>query len=246
MPGLNPKILILTSSVAYGLLDLAIRNIVGGDGPTVFRAYFNWYQVDQHNVIGTLLPQEIVDLTAAGAPPPGTAVIRNPAGQITEIISTYQNLGDQRNNGIEFGIQYTSKEYSWGKIDLDVAASYLYNVKQQTPVGLSPAGGLFYRVFNFTDTFKTGVTLHFTGSELDSTNSANNTNPNETLDAPGYVHLIGNWTTLDWQISYEFGKPAEVNPETPKPGYNKEGKGSLAKKRSRRPPKDRTGEFVTC
>jgi outer membrane receptor protein involved in Fe transport len=219
-----------------------------------FSAYFNWYQIDQHNVIGTLQPQEVVDLTAAGAPPPGSAVIRNATGSITEVISTYENLGDQRNNGIEFGVQYVTKEYNWGKLDFDFSASYLYSVKQQTPVGLSSSGALFYRVLDYTDTFqvgpdfklltslfysktvfgidtfKTGVTLHFTGSELDISNSQNNTNPNATLDAPGYVHLIGSWTTLDWQISYQFGQPAEVNPETPKPGYNKEGKQMVGEK----------------
>jgi len=219
-----------------------------------FSAYFNWYQIDQHNVIGTLQPQEVVDLTAAGVPPPGSAVIRNATGSITEVISTYENLGDQRNDGIEFGVQYVTKEYNWGKLDFDFSASYLYSVKQQTPVGLSSSGALFYRVLDYTDTFqvgpdfklltslfytktvfgidtfKTGVTLHFTGSELDISNSQNNTNPNATLDAPGYVHLIGNWTTLDWQLSYQFGLPAEVNPETPKPGYNKEGKQMVGEK----------------
>ena len=38
-----------------------------------------------------------------------------------------------------------------------------------------------------------------------------------------HVHTIGNWTTLDWQISYWFGQSAEISPETPRPGYNKEG-----------------------
>jgi hypothetical protein len=38
------------------------------------------------------------------------------------------------------------------------------------------------------------------------------------------VHLVGSWTTFDWQISYQFGAPTVVAPETPKPGYDKEGK----------------------
>ena len=80
------------------------------------------------------------------------------------------------------------------------------------------------------DTFKTGITLHYVGSETDIANSFNNTNPNATLDAPGYIHLLGNWTTFDWQISYEFGKPVEITPETPKPGYNKEGKQIVGEK----------------
>jgi iron complex outermembrane recepter protein len=218
-----------------------------------FSAYLNWFQVDQHNVIGTLLPQEIVDLTALGAPPAGSSVVRNAAGQITQIISTYENLGDQRTQGIEAGFTYNSKEYNWGKVELSFDASYLYSFKQQTPVGLSPNGALFFRVFDFTDvfptpdlkmlasifysktvfgidTFKTGITLHYVGSETDIANSFNNTNPNATLDAPGFIHLLGNWTTFDWQISYEFGKPTEITPETPKAGYNKEGKQIVGEK----------------
>ncbi|MBV9875057.1 MAG: TonB-dependent receptor [Verrucomicrobia bacterium] len=218
-----------------------------------FSAYLNWYQIDQHNVIGTLLPQEIVDLTALGAPPSGSSVLRNAAGQITQIISTYENLGDQRTEGIEAGFTYASKEYNWGKVELSFDASYLYNIKQQTPVGLTPNGALFFRVFDVTDvfptpdlkmlasvfysktlfgmdTFRTGITLHYVGSETDIANSFNNTNPNATLDAPGYIHLLGNWTTFDWQISYEFGKPTEITPETPKAGYNKEGKQIVGEK----------------
>ena len=44
------------------------------------------------------------------------------------------------------------------------------------------------------------------------------------LTPSGYQHLVGDWTTVDWQISYEFGTPAEVIPESPRPGYDKDGK----------------------
>jgi iron complex outermembrane recepter protein len=217
-----------------------------------FSAYFNWFQIDQHNVIGTLFPQNIVDLGSSA--PPGNFVVRGPNGIIDEIVGTYLNLGNQRNDGIEFGFNYTSKEYSWGKLELEFDASYIYNVSLRTVQGLNPNGTFFYRVFDETgtaevgpdlkfigslfysktlfgtDTFRTGFTLHYVGSELDFINSANNTNPTATLDAPNYVHLIGNWTTLDWQISYKFGPPTEITPETPKPGYNKEGKKIVGEK----------------
>ena len=47
---------------------------------------------------------------------------------------------------------------------------------------------------------------------------------------PGYIHLVGSWTTVDWQVSYEFGPPATITPETPKPGYDKEGKRMVGEK----------------
>jgi outer membrane receptor protein involved in Fe transport len=220
-----------------------------------FSAYFNWFQLDQHQVFGVLTPQNIVDL-GAGAPP-GNTVVRNAQGTITEITNTYLNLGDSRSEGIEAGFTYNSKEYSWGKLDLEYDLSYLYWVSTQTAQGLNPDGSIFYRVFNLTDTAngsapdikmqasafysktlfgidtcRTGLTLHYVGSELDFRNTANGTNPTASFDQgiPGNIHLIGSWTSLDWQISYKFGQPTELTPETPKPGYDKEGKKIVGEK----------------
>jgi hypothetical protein len=62
-------------------------------------------------------------------------------------------------------------------------------------------------------------------AEADFNNNAKGSNPlaNPGLDAPNYVHLVGSWTTLNYQISYEFGNQEEITPQTPKPGYDKEG-----------------------
>ena len=219
-----------------------------------FSAYINWFQIDQHNQFGTLSPQEVVDL-GAGAPP-GNFVTRSPiTGQIVEVTSGVTNLGNGRSEGLEFGFTYNSKEYNWGKLDLQFDGSYLYWLTQQTVQGVNPDGSLFFRVFNRTDTangaapdikllasafysktvfgidtVRTGLTLHYIGSELDFRNSANGTNPNATLDFPNFVHLIGSWTTLDWQISYRFGQPTEITPQAPKPGYDKEGKKIVGEK----------------
>ena len=51
-----------------------------------------------------------------------------------------------------------------------------------------------------------------------------------TLDAPNYVHRIGEFTTVDWQISYLLGEPAPLTPQTPRPGYSKDGKPILGEK----------------
>jgi iron complex outermembrane recepter protein len=219
-----------------------------------FSAYINWFQIDQHDQFGTLLPQEVVDL--GGAAPPGNFVIRSTTtGQILEVVSSVSNLGNGRYEGLEYGFTYNSKEYNWGKLDFQFDGSYLYYVTQQTLVGTNANGTPFYRIFNLTDTangtspdfkflvtafysktlfgidtVKTGLTLHYIGSEQDFRNSANDTNPTATLDFPNYVHLIGSWTTLDWQISYKFGQPTELTPQTPKPGYDKEGKRIVGEK----------------
>jgi iron complex outermembrane recepter protein len=220
-----------------------------------FSAYVDWWQLDQHNVVGTLIPQDVVDI--GNGVLPGNGYTRGPTGLITSVFNTYENLGDSRSEGIDFGFNYASKEYNWGKIEVSYDASYLYWNSVKTVQGVNPNGSLFYRVFNETDaadstgpdlkmtasvfysktlfgvdTFRTGVTLYYVGSELDFNNTFNGTNPAAyaTLDFPGYIHTIGNWTTLNWQISYKFGAPTEITPQSPKPGYDKEGKRIVGEK----------------
>jgi hypothetical protein len=105
------------------------------------------------------------------------------------------------------------------------------------PLGSGPdfkmVTSIFYSKHVFgNDLFRTGFTLNYESSELDRPNDAHGTIPeiDANLNPNGYVHLIGDWTTIDWQISYEFGPPVEVTPETPKAGYNKEGKRIVGEK----------------
>ena len=59
------------------------------------------------------------------------------------------------------------------------------------------------------------------------------------------THVVGNWLTFDWQISYEFGRPQIVTPETPKAGYDKEGKRIVGEKAVAPVPEARTGGIRT-
>jgi outer membrane receptor protein involved in Fe transport len=59
------------------------------------------------------------------------------------------------------------------------------------------------------------------------------------------THVVGYWLTFDWQISYEFGKPEIVTPETPKPGYDKEGKKIVGEKAIAPTPESRGGGIRT-
>jgi iron complex outermembrane recepter protein len=217
-----------------------------------FSAYIDWYQIDIRNQIGTIAPQTLV-----GAPNafPGT-VIRGANGLVQEVIANYQNFGNTQTAGIDFGASYVSKEYDWGKLDLEVNATYIYKFSELRLEGNADGtasfqvlqaddslafGGpdfklistLFYSKHVFgNDNFRTGFTINYIDSEADGLNNFHNTLPavDAGLHPPGYIHLIGSWTTLDWQISYEFGPPAEVTPETPRPGYTKEGKPILGEK----------------
>ena len=218
-----------------------------------FSAYINWFQIDQHNLIGTLTPQQVIDMPN---PPAGNFVTRDPAtGAITNVTNTYLNLGNNRTEGFDFGFTYNTKEYNWGKLEIQADAVYLYYQSAKEITGLTASGSFAFQVENTTDefqspdfkllasifyskkllgvdTFRTGVTWHYTDSEADANFSNHGTDPNFQSDIPGtsYVHLIGSWNTFDWQISYEFGAPAALTTETPLPGYDKDGKRILGEK----------------
>jgi iron complex outermembrane recepter protein len=232
-----------------------------------FTAYVDWFQVELRNIIGTVPNQTVVNNPSAF---PGTAVFFNPNGTIREVVNPFVNVGTLLADFIDFGGSYVTKEYPWGKLDLEANATYVYNFAVKTLVGSFPPGSpkagqprfqvytaddqyhgqgstatngsgpdfklvtsAFYsKTICGIDTFRTGFTLNFTDSEADVFNNRKGSAPNlnNGLDSPGYVHLIGSWTTVDWQIAYLFGTPALVTPETPKPGYDKEGKRLIGEK----------------
>ena len=215
-----------------------------------FTAYLDWYQVEIRGLIVIPNVQTLVEANLPGS------VTRAPNSTLTGILATFTNLGNLLTDGIEFGASYVTKEYNWGKLEFDFNGAYVYNlsVKQllREPNGFAQflvtdatdisgitgpdfkfVTSIFYSKHVFgNDLFRTGFTLNYQSSELDQTNSLHNTLPpiDAGLTPPGYVHLIGDWTTLDWQISYEFGPAAEITPETPRPGYTKEGKRIVGEK----------------
>jgi iron complex outermembrane receptor protein len=217
-----------------------------------FSAYVDWYQIDLRNQISTIDAQTLV-----GAPNafPGT-VIRNGGGFIQEIIANYLNVGNTLTDGIDFGASYITKEFDWGKLDFELNASYIYKFDQHRLEGnadgtasfqvlqaddnlgrsgpdLKLVASLFYSKHFFgNDNFRTGLTLNFIDSETDFISDLRGSLPavDTGQSPPGYTHKVGDWTTLDWQISYEFGPPTEVTPETPAPGYSKDGKPIVGEK----------------
>ena len=207
-------------------------------------AYVDWFQIEVRNRIGAITPQFVVDAPTAF---PGTSIVRSPiTGQIVQINDPYTNIATTNTRGIDFGGRYITKEYDWGRIDFELNATYIYGdsgkilyppvnghpvfqvvtFDDQAELDFKLVASLFYsKTICGIDTFRTGLTLNYLDSEADFNNNGKGSNPlaNPGLDAAGYVHLIGSWTTLDYQISYEFGKPEEITPENAKPGYDKEG-----------------------
>jgi iron complex outermembrane recepter protein len=208
-----------------------------------FTAYVDWYQTELRNLVGQISAQQLVDLESSF---PGR-VVRGPTGNIVSINATFQNLGTLLTDGIDFGVSYVTKEFWWGKLDFELNATYIYNYSLNQFLGAKPNGkplflvldeedsfgipdfkavaSLFYSKTLFgIDTFQTGLTLNYIDSEHDINDNFKGTLPNAALDAPNYVHRIGSFTTLDWQISYMFGEAAAAQTQLPPPGYSKDGK----------------------
>jgi iron complex outermembrane recepter protein len=206
-----------------------------------FTAYVDWSEITKRNEITLLNPQFLL---ANEAQFPG-AVVRLADGAIDHINDPFLNLASVRVDSIDFGGSYVTKEFGWGKLNAEVDATWYYHAMQQNQPGtplenitdtfgfpdFKMTASIFYSKTLFgIDTFSTGFTLNYIDSEHDEFDtfqgalSANNAEPN------GLVHRIGSFTTVDWQISYQLGKPEEITPQTPPPGYSKDGKRILGEK----------------
>jgi iron complex outermembrane receptor protein len=217
-----------------------------------FSFNIDWYQIEFRNQIGNVAFQTAVDAAANGSPIPGTSVIRGPNGQIQRVNTPFVNLARVLTDGIDIGFSYVTKEYNWGKLDMEFSGTYVYNYAYKTivgsatgprfqvltrddtfgfPVDFKAIGSIFYSKTVFgTDTFRTGLTGHYLDSQADFINDSKGSNPRVTLRPPKFVHEIGSWTTFDWQISYTFGAPAAIAAETAKPGFDKDGKRIIGEK----------------
>jgi outer membrane receptor protein involved in Fe transport len=90
---------------------------------------------------------------------------------------------------------------------------------------LRVTASIFYSKILFgIDAFQTGFTLSFTDSEHDAADNYQGALPTSVNEPNGLVHRICSYTTIDWQISYELGKPQDMMPRTSDPDYNKDGR----------------------
>jgi iron complex outermembrane recepter protein len=214
-----------------------------------FTAYVDWWQIQMRNRISAMDYSTVV---ASEHSFPGNTVVRSADGRIESVTTPFLNLGNSQDAGIDFGVAYSSKEYNWGKLDIEANATYHYMSSLKQIYGAYPDGkqryqvlinddqyrepgpdfklitSIFYSKTVFEiDTFSTGITLNYQDSESDKNNDSKGSNfakHNPKDPNPYYVHEIGSWTTVDYQVSYAFGVPTKIEPNAPAPGYGKDGK----------------------
>ena len=207
-----------------GLKDPAHSSVGFLNGLNV---YVDYYNIEKKSNITSVDPQFILNHESLF---PGT-VVRNTEGAVLAINDTFRNIGRLETEGFDFGFIYTTKEFVWGKVDFEYNGNYIQryviqNLPDQPfiaetgtytlPVYRHSAQVFYMKTLFGMDTLSTGVTWNYVDSEQD-----------QTPEPSGKVHMIGNWNTFDYQVAYNFGKGEELAPETPRPGYLKDGKMSL-------------------
>ena len=192
--------------------------------------YVDYYNIEKRNNIAGVNPQFILnhELLFPGA------VVRNAKGTVQTINNTFQNIGRLETEGFDFGFTYSTKEFVWGKVDFEFNGNYIQRyVVQNLPDQpfVVKAGRYPFPVYRHTmqifyskalfglDTLSTGVTWNYIDSEQD-----------QLPELSGKVHVIGNWNTFDYQVSYNFGRAEELTPKTPLPSYTRDGKKLLGGK----------------
>jgi len=222
-----------------------------------FTAYIDWYQVELRNVISLPAPATVLAANLPGSVLRGVngtleGIFANYTNLGTLLVDGIEFGASYVTKEYNWGkLEFDANaayiyNYSLKQLEAEpngFAQFLVTNLtdtaggSSSTPPGSGPdlkiVASIFYSKHVFgNDLFRTGFTLNYENSELDNTNDGHGTIP--AIDAgllqPGYVHLVGSWTTVDWQVSYEFGPPATITPETPKPGYDKEGKRMVGEK----------------
>jgi len=192
--------------------------------------YVDYYNIEKRNNIASVDPQFILNHESLF---PG-AVVRDARGAVLVINDTFQNIGQLETEGFDFGFAYSTKELGWGKVDVEFNGNYIQryviqNLPDQPfiaetgtytlPVYKHSAQIFYSKTIFGMDTLSTGVTWNYVDSEQD-----------QLPEPSGKVHVIGNWNTFDYQIAYNFGRAEELTPQTPLPGYAKDGKKLLGEK----------------
>jgi len=192
--------------------------------------YVDYYNIEKRNNIASIDPQFILNHESLFP----AAVVRNAGGAVLTINDTFQNIGRLETEGFDFGFTYSTKEFVWGKVDVEFNGNYIQryviqNLPDQPfvaetgmytlPVYRHSVQAFYSKALFGMDTLSTGVTWNYVDSEQD-----------QLPEPSGKVHVIGNWNTFDYQIAYNFGEAEELTPEPPLSGYAKDGKKLLGER----------------
>ncbi len=150
---------------------------------------------------------------------PGEAVILDPAGNITEVVTTYHNAGRTIADGADIGASYFIATSSMGRFDFAAGLSYLHSFKQAS----TPGGALV----QFIDTTQDGegqdaflrrkarIDATWTYEHWRANIAGNFTDSFQNFDIDGNPVRTGSSWTFDARVSYTLhGEAGEYLKDT--------------------------------
>jgi outer membrane receptor protein involved in Fe transport len=185
------------------------------NGLTVRVAY---QDIEDRNIISGLDPQEIVDLAEQDNPFFQNQITRDSDGKIIKIDNPYINAASRHMKNLMFTADYTSKEYAFGKIEIDFNGNYnisdfrqrfsedqTLNYTNTTPPFKFYLHAFYSKWLPSADQLRTGLMMNY---QAGYKGEFYPTTPDR------FYRTVASWYTFDWQISYEFGKPESLNSAT--------------------------------
>ena len=103
-----------------------------------FAVSADYWSVDVDNQIATLNPQQVLDLEAVGALPPGSTVERGGAGNILNIVRGRLNLPSVETEGVDVELRWSRSTRSIGDIGLFSVWSFLNDYTVEPAPGVQP------------------------------------------------------------------------------------------------------------
>ena len=95
----------------------------------------DFFAVRISNTIGSLSPGDVLNFEAAGNPIGKKLVTRSSTGQILQISTLNQNLGDLAASGEEVNMRWRSKPFDFGRVSINLTGTYMNRYDQALPDG---------------------------------------------------------------------------------------------------------------
>lgn len=191
-----------SKTVSVGLVLTPIRNLI---------LTADWWQIRQEGLVGVLSTQDQINLDAIGRLQGGGAnplVIRNAAGQVTNVQAIFQNLNARTVEAADFGVSYLLPTEAYGDFRLNADVS-VFGKFYQTPspeaaalvaAGLSTAAGGSQIGLNGNPRTRASATVIWTAGAWQV--SGGGVYISRIFDTTALNFPVSAWTTYNASVRY--------------------------------------------
>ena len=182
----------------------------------------DFYNIDLTGAVFLPNDNDVISRDEDGTLLPGEAVLRDPTGEITRIIKTYQNGGSQRARGVDLGLQYQVAT-SFGIFTSLTQATYLDSFLLAQTAGAPAVEVSGNGIGDSSDAYLKwkGISrLDWTWKHLDVVATVRFIDGFHDRYPNGLIHYVSQTWFFDGQLSYDFTFVAPVESQ-PLAGYSK-------------------------